>query len=712
MEPFSIQCDTCHASLKVAKASLIGKRLPCPKCQTLIVVPPGPGTLESPEETDAGNNRSIISQTDSLGGFEDVDDLLSQLPHAESTNPASTTAESSHPDSTQKRSRRREDSVNLETAPEPISAEVTWDNPAATQARRILGWVAVAAGTILVGAIGLYAWFNLTPSVAPRENVAASKKPAADDSEPADAGTPRVEPKELASVETTPRQPQLQPQKPEKPAAVDGFPDDNSRTAMLDQTAVDSTPPPIEIDDAGSTNNLSETPPIPSPVASSRAGNPNPVGHIEAEVESPKSGIRQPGDEILKPVAPAQSALSELSALLEESGSSISAITDATASVAAADTIGLPKYYFQATQSAPIDIKRQLRQPCLGLRYTNVPVIDILRDVTLISGIPISIDTALIPESSSRQRFIPNISLEISDTDFRDAIELIANQAGWTSTETETGISLAPQDAAATVERTIDLTPIAKLGDQSLDGVVETVKAMIAGESWYSDPTQFKIARNDMTLEVKHIPAVAQQVQRFVDKTSAAIRLTDGSPDSDLLRETLRTRLGSAAPRLAGSCKLSITSTSTLDDLLSRIRTRTDMDVIANWETLSTLGWTPQMLVPGTVSEPTLEEMLRQLERSSNGSAIVLDSSTIELTSPVDAMQRGYVEFYLISDLFQRNFTPERTIQLVQEAIQSAARPAATTTIYEPKCQCIILSAPQSIHRVVETVLGEIRKLE
>ena len=117
------------------------------------------------------------------------------------------------------------------------------------------------------------------------------------------------------------------------------------------------------------------------------------------------------------------------------------------------------------------------------------------------------------------------------------------------------------------------------------------------------------------------------------------------------------------------------------------------------------------MTVPGNVSEPTLDKMLRQLERSTGATAIVLDAHTIELTHPVDALRRNYVEFYLISEFFERNFTPERAIQLVQEEIENAGQPAALT-LYDPRCECIILAAPQSTHRVVEAVLQEIRQLK
>ena len=178
------------------------------------------------------------------------------------------------------------------------------------------------------------------------------------------------------------------------------------------------------------------------------------------------------------------------------------------------------------------------------------------------------------------------------------------------------------------------------------------------------------------------------------------------------LQNILATRLSRAAKNLAAECELKIKSRSTLGHLLNRIRDKTGVDVIVNWETLATLGWTPQLTVPGNVSEPTLDQMLRQLERSIDSTSIVIDPQTIELTSPIDAMQRSNVEFYLVSDLFEQNFTAQRTLQLVQEAINNAAQPAMTTTIYEPRCGCIILAAPQSTHRIVETVLLELRQLK
>ncbi len=47
MEPFRIICTTCQARLKVYKPEAIGKVLACPKCESMVLVTPPPGSLGS-----------------------------------------------------------------------------------------------------------------------------------------------------------------------------------------------------------------------------------------------------------------------------------------------------------------------------------------------------------------------------------------------------------------------------------------------------------------------------------------------------------------------------------------------------------------------------------------------------------------------------------------------------------------------------------------
>jgi len=702
VKPFSIQCESCLARLKVTKASLIGKRLPCPKCSSFVLVP-DPAKLAENEPTadQAGasdpREKTATVSTESLGGFEDVDAVLSQLPATPKRQPKSQEKKRPKPTS--------EKTNTPESTPEPINPDLSWDNPAAVNTRRTLAWAAAAIGIILFAAIGIYAWTQLASTDAGVEKLAQAGLNSGE--------TPPPTPTNSKTSKSNPTDNDNGALKPADPDTNEAPSIEPTATEIEEPTneppIVSSAPPPIDVVPPTlpprSGNGLSVTSPVTRPDPAN--------GNTAADTTPVPPNIPSANDEILRPVAQASSALNELSSLLEQSGSSISAITDATASVAAADTIGLPKYYFQTSRSALGDLERQLDEPCAGLSYDDVSIIEILRDITVISGIPISIDSASLlgPSGSDNKRLIPNVTVKVVDTNFREAIETIASQAGWTATVSEIGILLTEPDAGKPSTKTINLAPIAELGEQGLDGVVNAIKTMIAADSWFSEAQQYQIERNGMTLTVQHEPAVTQQIERFIQKISAATQLASPNiANKESLENSLKTRLSRAATNLTTSCELAIGSRSTLDNLLNRIRKKTNVDVIANWHTLSALEWTPLMTVPGNVSEPTMAEMLRQLERSTDSTAIVLDASTVELTHPVDALERRYVEFYLIPDLFERNFTPQRAIQLIQEAIENAGQPAGLT-VYEPRCQCIILAAPQSTHRVVEAVLLEVRQL-
>ena len=70
VEPFSIHCQSCHAGLKVTKASLLGKRLPCPKCRAIVVVPKKPRPVIQDESIATSPPDDGVTSGESPRGFE------------------------------------------------------------------------------------------------------------------------------------------------------------------------------------------------------------------------------------------------------------------------------------------------------------------------------------------------------------------------------------------------------------------------------------------------------------------------------------------------------------------------------------------------------------------------------------------------------------------------------------------------------------------
>ena len=684
MNPFSIQCESCSAKLKVARAELIGKRLPCPQCQTIILVPnPNAATSanEPPSDSTAAN-------------FGDVDDLLAGLnapaqPKPTSAKPVrrkSPKTAPKHPD------RKAAPPANVAAANPATATTQPWDNPAATAVRQRLTWIALFAGGLLTLFAAGMVWMA--------SNQGSNDQTNESNSDTVTAATATKNKSEIESditneVAATPAEPQTI-----APSTLT----DEVRVAdnvnKPTDSIVDSAPPEIDM----------PMPELPTAPTESNDDQLETVRESSTRSETTTATAANTSG-ILRPVAAAESSLSELANLLEQSGSSISQITDASSAIDADQVIGLPKYFFRRIEADDIDLTRQLQLPCDGLEYQQTPLIRIIRDINRISGIPITFDFQNFTEPSPTSTLIPVIDAALSNTDMRGAIEQLVSPLGLTIFQSETGIVVRRPDSQTVTTQTHDLTPLDRLGDEGLDGLSQVIQAMIGWDSWFAEADRFKIQGSNRELSVTHLPSVQAQVKSFLDRTAAAIEASEDATASVASPAALRTRLANGAAMRDLPADLPITTRETLSRLLDRIYDQTGVHVLINWETLRPHGWSPQTSVPGNVSEETFDQLLKQLERSLKARALLLDPQTVELTTPADALQRKSVEFYFIADLFEQRFTPERVLQLVQESIAGTPGGRRSLVIYEPKCRSMIVAAPQSTHQVIETVLDRVRKL-
>ena len=90
MEPFSINCTTCHAALKVRKPEAIGEIYACPKCSGMVLIqrplPPSVASAETVETPIRPSNRNCLSSSDlaalasaaSVASYDQVDSLLDE----------------------------------------------------------------------------------------------------------------------------------------------------------------------------------------------------------------------------------------------------------------------------------------------------------------------------------------------------------------------------------------------------------------------------------------------------------------------------------------------------------------------------------------------------------------------------------------------------------------------------------------------------------
>ncbi|MFK7770322.1 MAG: hypothetical protein AB8B55_24135 [Mariniblastus sp.] len=764
MEPFSIICKSCAAKLKVTKPSAVGQILGCPKCGTMLeVVPPEGWVPPTPEPSES----QVQPMTDDFGGdFEDIDKILSAPTQPAKQQRAGRPPAPGQPQ--RKKQPRNPKQVAGQTpataanggtsAAAPVLPNEQWTSEGTKKRRsRVNKIVGILGALVLLGAVGAAIWFNLqkpTPAVANNDDVPAENV----DQKNGDQANGELDPNKqnlldenpIAGIDANPiaanpiaanpnganpmgpgvisNEIKTPPEFPDNvlvPATgqpVDGQPavpgaindDPNIAQANPDGSAVapanapdlgnpDANKPPPKF--APGIGQLSP-PPLIEP------GNSNaPIIPQTPADDRPLIG-KTPIDPIPKSSATEieiEDKLGELSAYLEGQGSSLLEIEDIAAAIRRRPVIGIPKYIVdraeieELQELANLNLEEQLQLPLGGVQFKNIPLANALRTISRVTGIPITLDVRSIANGGGSPN--PMLTGElIKDKTVGEVIDELLGTL--TKIENQVLLRITSPQSGELVETKIAFPQVPGIDEAGKARFLSSVQSFVEPESWNQEdnPGMIRIEGDQIvancTEQVKH------QLERYIAKVQAAVDLLK-NPDDNQARMTLESKWKSAQPTLAKNPQLVHGIRLDIDSFLNKLHKNTGATITVDWASVLAKGWTPQMRLPGNVSEPTLEELLMELTQSLGLSVIAVDEQTFFLTTYENEAKLEDLEIYSVAKIVDVKMKEPLLMRQLQKIVGS--QPGQF--VYDEKTKSIIAIAPQSVQRQVEAVLDRFGEL-
>ena len=197
----------------------------------------------------------------------------------------------------------------------------------------------------------------------------------------------------------------------------------------------------------------------------------------------------------------------------------------------------------------------------------------------------------------------------------------------------------------------------------------------------------------------------------MIERMNAAAKLAADPADSDAA--AMVTSRWTASERLRSEPSgWSIGPDLPLADFLNRIEQIHGLTVMVDWPPALEAGWTPLTIVPGELVETKVDEAIHQLAKAMNLKLIGIDAKTVQLTSSKVANGIQDLEVYPLLTDWAGETSPQEIEQLIFNALGQQVQANFVRVVYEPKCRCIIVVAPQPIQRQVAKLVDRLNRVD
>ncbi|MFO0886364.1 MAG: hypothetical protein U0894_19655 [Pirellulales bacterium] len=754
MEGFSLTCSSCKAKLRVRDRSLVGQIVDCPKCGGSILVKPAgdvrPGREDEITVTDSmaipdePADRSAPPAI--LGGaFDEIDALLSAsaeppppMPrgagahHPPATTPQPQAKPATRPqnpkpaiqakDSKSSQSKGPSSSGGvpappLNPAPATIAA-MTANIPHAPAAEApeppvspkrnpyALLALSLTGGVVLTLVVALLASYLLRP--AKSEKVVAS------------ATTPEA----TASQNTTPTK--QTPVTEQNPKATE------SPTAPAETEEPTKEPPPAEMEAGPEAPSETITKPEEKEPAKEDAADPLGIAGGNDPVKKPPvkpTTNKTPG----VPGVPTN-ALSDFSKLLDDGSTTDDAPpaegpeavasdppsveppaeTVTPAKVGEEEAVG-PQPILPRPAPRKVDVAARLADPLAGLELEGVPLADVLRVISDLTTIPITLEPDLLPYV----KVSPDTKVTSKHTNATvgAALTEILKSQNLTAITIEDQIVIRPADAADSAKltsRTIAWSDLTGGDQQVAIALSDTISHLVDPDSWQvgeesTGPTFHTLAAGKDSLMLNtHFENFAR-VFTLCEKLRVARHLPLKSKFPPELFD-LRPRSEAASVKLSQKVKLNFSQPTSFTKIMARLEEAGKLRILIDWRSLAEASWNPDGEAQLVVEDIPLRDALKKLLDPMELAFRVVDARTLQIVSRQTLSQRLELELYSAKDLVKN---PEDGPGIVARAEAAFPEGVLTSTggkgsiAWEAKSMSILASLTQPDQEQLASLLKQ-----
>ena len=484
---------------------------------------------------------------------------------------------------------------------------------------------------------------------------------------------------------------------------------DDLQTSNTDDS--NNTPPPIppiEIQQAPATANQGPAP-IPgleNPIADSNSTDPPAL----PESAMPQSPI-MPDDPLKRNFgAGVQSgltpdamqipdALGELGSLLQQHGTSVTAMENAAATTFQDTTAGVPAYFFARPESVTIKVADSMAIPAAKISYTQVPLSVVLIELSQLGGLPIAWDGRAVLDAGIDPRSL--VDIDIVGGTLGDALNAAANKAEAELLTYEWGLGLVPKGDKEIVTKSVSIVRGNTVDPNRIGGLVAEIPKLFAPGSWEAAEGGFGIKVEGDTLEVSHNQRTVRQITSVIDQLNLLI------DDSSL---EVATHAEIANESLDRKIELPATIDMTIGEFLVRVEKKLGITILVDWSMVTGSGWNLNTVVPGNFSAEDNRQLLNRLARAMDLQWYSVGPSTFILTTPLAASATINVEIYPVGILLDGQITQEHLMEVLRRSAGASLSSEIFTNVYfDGESKSFLVAAPPFVQEKVASVLGELK---
>ncbi len=678
MNPFRISCTTCRARLKIVDPAAVGQILACPKCGGFVQAAPPPGW--SPDEPGAAGGAAQL-ETAKQGNTASSTIILK----AGATVPllGSRSAVSGETETAAATAKQCASPPPPRVEPPPLPADVT----AAAEGTARWFWPALSAATVL--SIAVAALLIYLDRKNHTDHVVATDPANQQSNSAADKASPLIQPPES------------------KPA--NGNPSDSASSAKPAEEPVEKSPPvaapvnpPPAVADAptASANRKPTDPPaaavapVPMPQSGPKSADPPPAA-VTAD-KPPIPAANNP--------APAQPDHSPLT-------------THQSPADPPPGRVARPSV--ERVPPRDIDVQSHLTNPVAGADYKQVPLVQLLAELSQWSTISITLDADALRELS----IAPDVPITVSvkETTIGGVLDEVLSPL-------ELSYSVVGHQLLIGRPRADELRRVrynvADLAGDTPEGMTQfaaLVHAMVDPPSWKdagatgvpSGPRAVSGAGSsrwsDGALVIEQNESAHAQMLVFCEK----LRLARGLPlrsKLDPAHFSLEPRTAAAKALLSRPVTVNFGRPEPLARVLAYLQGSTQAIILVDQVALAeqrTSVETGGLLV---ADHQPLDQALTALVEPMDLAWRVVGDHAIEITTPQAAAHRADVEFYRVAELLSGEAAGQQLIGRIERELASAAASdpssASATIRFDAPSRSLIVRAPQSVQLRVAALLG------
>ena len=393
-----------------------------------------------------------------------------------------------------------------------------------------------------------------------------------------------------------------------------------------------------------------------------------------------------------------------LADLLEDSGSSITDISQEASAISDRRQIGLPKYFIKPPAALDPKNLERFNDPVGGLQYNGQSLLAIVAELSQITGVPISFDCDQL--SAIQFDFGATVdAFQVKDSDFQTGLEKLL-----ISLDDRLGIQYNGASPA-----TISVADVEAIGTATFDGstsksktaeeFIELIRQLIEPSSWENDQTSIKL-ENDQ-IAVVNSSFVRQRVRKFVESWNmiASARAAGSWPDS--LKS--KTKTFATTRSLPNSFRNKYSLPCSI--YLAEVQKASGVNIVIDFNTLIAFGWNQNTKFPADIDEPTVGKLVDELAHSMDVDSRIIDEWTIELTDARGLAAKTDLEFYDVSKLLAGRINAANLVALVRESLQNTSSEYLRVYL-DTEIESLIVIGPQTVQQRLEALLDRVTEIE